>query len=139
MKHFGSILSGLYVLVSAYFIFTQGILGESFIALILGFPWSFGFAFFEFWGATGLLLYILLALPLLLNTAILYWIGSHFNRSKITTTLAKSEDVSITPATAGSVSTTPTLFVNGEHSDAATASSTDASSGGGGDGGGASS
>lgn len=76
----GLILSGIYVIASVYLIATQGLFGETFIALILGLPWSLAFSFFEFGGATGGLLAVMLIVPMIVNAAILYWIGSLFRR-----------------------------------------------------------
>lgn len=75
------ILSGIYIIVCIYFFATQGLFGESFIALILGMPWSLGLAYFEFFNAEGTLAYILVLAPIVLNAGILYWIGSLLKRS----------------------------------------------------------
>lgn len=71
-----------YLLLSAYLIATQGLFGESFIAIILGFPWSFLLAFFEFFHVTTPLVYVLVFAPIALNAAILWWIGSLFGKRK---------------------------------------------------------
>lgn len=76
------LLPALYLLLCAYLIATQGLFGESFIAIILGFPWSFALAFFEFGNVTGALLYVLVLAPLALNAAILWWIGSLFGKKR---------------------------------------------------------
>lgn len=76
----GLVLSGVYVLASIYLIATQGLFGESFIALILGLPWSMAFSLFEFGGASGAVLYVMLIVPMVVNAAILYWIGSLFSK-----------------------------------------------------------
>ncbi len=75
------ILPGLYLLLCAYLIGTQGLFGESFIAIILGIPWSFALAFFEYGGDPSTpMLYVLVLGPIALNAAILYWIGSLFEK-----------------------------------------------------------
>lgn len=79
----GLLLALTYIIGSALLILVQGLTGESFIALLLGIPWSFGFAFFEYWAASGPMLYFLLILPLAVNAAIIYWIGSKLDRKKI--------------------------------------------------------
>lgn len=79
----GFTLAGVYLLISAYFIFTQGLFGESFIAVILGLPWSMVFASFEYGNANGALLYILILGPIILNAYILYWIGSRIQRVRV--------------------------------------------------------
>lgn len=79
----GLVLSGAYVLVAAYFIATQGLFGESFIALILGLPWSMLPSFFEFGGtSSSSIMMTLIFAPMIINTALLYWIGSLFGASK---------------------------------------------------------
>ena len=72
----GFILAGLYLLVCAYFIATQGLFGESFIGLIVGLPWSLIPAYFEFGNVEGTTLYVLILLPLALNALLLYCIGA---------------------------------------------------------------
>jgi len=75
------ILPALYLLVSAYLIGTQGLFGESFIALILGMPWTIILAYFEFFNATPPLAYVLIFGPIALNAAIMMWyIGSLFGK-----------------------------------------------------------
>lgn len=71
----GHILAGLYIIFSSYLVATQGLFGESFIAIILGLPWSLGLSYFEYWNAEGALMYILILAPLALNTVVLYCIG----------------------------------------------------------------
>ncbi len=75
---FGFALALLYLLATAYLIGTQGLFGESFIVIVLGLPWTLLFSFFEYWGATDGLLLFLIGLPLVLNTFLLYWVGSLF-------------------------------------------------------------
>lgn len=77
-------LSLTYIILSIILLATQGIFGESFIALILGLPWSMLFAYIEYGGASGTLLYIMILAPLVLNAALLYWIGSFISRRSST-------------------------------------------------------
>jgi len=74
-RNLGILVSGIYVLASAYLIYTQGLFGESFIAILLGFPWSFILAFIEFGNVSGAFLYLLVLAPLFLNAVLLYGIG----------------------------------------------------------------
>lgn len=97
MSKIGLTVSGIYLLLCVYLITTQGLTGESFIALILGIPWSFGFAFVEYWHADGIVLAALLLLPIALNAYLLYVIGSYIPIGKKNTTLAKAGDVSFVP------------------------------------------
>lgn len=76
----GLILSGVYLAISAYLIATQGLFGESFIALILGMPWTLILASFEFGGVSGYLAYVLILAPLALNAYILYVVGKLLGR-----------------------------------------------------------
>jgi hypothetical protein len=79
MKKFSSlglVLAGLYLLVSGLLIWQQGLFGESFIAILLGFPWSFALAFFEYGNVSGAMIYVLVLGPLVLNAVLLYWIGA---------------------------------------------------------------
>lgn len=78
----GLILSGIYLAISAYLITTQGLFGESFIALILGMPWTLALSYFEFGGASGTLAYILILAPIALNALILYTIGKLLRRPR---------------------------------------------------------
>lgn len=68
-------LAGVYLVLCAYLILTQGLFGESFIAIILGAPWSFSFAFFEYLGAESLPLTLLLLAPITFNVFLLFWLG----------------------------------------------------------------
>lgn len=79
----GLILSGMYVVLCVYLIATQGLFGESFIAIILGLPLSMAFAAIEFGNATGPLLYVMIFLPLAVNALVLYRIGSLFGKKKV--------------------------------------------------------
>lgn len=71
----GLLLASIYVVIAAYFILTQGLFGESFIAIVLGMPWSLVLALIEFGNASGPVLYALILAPIVLNTFLLYWIG----------------------------------------------------------------
>lgn len=75
------ILPAIYLLISAFFLYTQGLFGESFIAIILGLPWTLALSYFEFGGVEGALLYILLLAPIALNAFILYCIGKAVSRT----------------------------------------------------------
>ena len=77
----GLIFALVYVLLCIVLIASQGLFGESFIVIILGLPWSMIFSFFEFGNVAGALLYVMIFAPLVLNTYILYWLGSFFDRS----------------------------------------------------------
>ncbi len=72
----GMIFAGVYVVLAVYLIVTQGLFGESFIALILGMPWTLVLSFFEFFGAGGLVAGILLVIPMILNAYLLYRLGN---------------------------------------------------------------
>jgi len=62
--------------MSAYLIFTQGLFGESFIALQLGMPWVMLFSYFEFFNPRSVpALATLLILPIVINAAVLYIVG----------------------------------------------------------------
>lgn len=76
----GFSLAGIYVLLCVFFIATQGLFGESFIALLLGLPWSMILASIEFGGVEGALLYALVLGPLALNAVILYALGALVGR-----------------------------------------------------------
>lgn len=75
------LLPAIYLAASAYLIITQGLFGESFIALILGLPWTLVLSYFEFGGASGALVYVLVLAPIALNAFILYWIGKKIARA----------------------------------------------------------
>lgn len=80
----GVVLAGVYVLLIGYLILTQGLFGESFISLILGLPWSFlvvAFAWFDI-APEEIFIYVLVLAPLLLNTLILYWLGSLISKTR---------------------------------------------------------
>ncbi len=72
----GIFTAGMYVLVCVFLIISQGLFGESFIAIILGVPWSFALAAVEFGGAKGPILYVLVLAPLVLNMLVLYWVAA---------------------------------------------------------------
>lgn len=76
----GFTLAGIYIALCIYLIATQGLFGESFIALILGMPWSMVFAYFEFGNASGIMLYAFVLAPIALNALVLYWIGFMIHR-----------------------------------------------------------
>jgi hypothetical protein len=76
----GLLFGLIYIGVCAYLIGTQGLFGESFIALLLGLPWSLLPAFFEFGNVSGAAVYVLIFLPLVVNAAILYWVGSQIGK-----------------------------------------------------------
>lgn len=71
----GFAFSGLYLLLCAFLIGTQGLFGESFIAIILGLPLSLLMASVEFGNVEGPFLYVLVLLPIIFNAFLLYWIG----------------------------------------------------------------
>ncbi len=79
MRYFsltGLILAGLFLLISIYLIATQGLFGESFVALILGLPWVLALAYFEFFNPESeWIVYALVLLPIAINAAVLYGIG----------------------------------------------------------------
>jgi hypothetical protein len=72
---FGLVLAGIYLLFTIFLFATQGIFGESFIALILGLPWSLIFVSFEYGNASGALLYVMVLAPIIFNALLLYGIG----------------------------------------------------------------
>ncbi len=78
----GLILSFLYLIGSIFLILSQGLFGESFIALLLGFPLSFLIVL----GAVNtivsdssplfsLFLYAWVFVPIIVNIVVLYWVG----------------------------------------------------------------
>jgi|GEM_PF-1594776 len=72
----GGVLVSLFLLIAGYFIVTQGLFGESFIALILGLPWVLIFSYFEFFSPQSeLVLRGLILVPILINAALLYGVG----------------------------------------------------------------
>jgi hypothetical protein len=77
------ILPGIYLAASAYLIATQGLFGESFIALILGLPWTLVLSYFEFGGVSGPLMYVLIFAPIAINAYILYVVGKLLNRRRV--------------------------------------------------------
>ena len=81
MSKLGLTLAGLYILIGGYLILTQGLFGESFIALILGLPWVLIPSYFEFFGLENNLAMMVFTLtPMAINVALLYWIGSLVGR-----------------------------------------------------------
>lgn len=75
MSKFGLVLAISYLFIALGLIARDGLFGESFIALILGLPWSLIFAYFEYFTVTGWLLFVLLMVPILLNAYLLYCLG----------------------------------------------------------------
>jgi hypothetical protein len=72
----GLVLSGAFLLISIYLILTQGLFGESFIALILGMPWILLLSYFEFFEpSSSVVLAILILIPIILNAGLLYGAG----------------------------------------------------------------
>jgi len=69
----GLTLSFLYVLASTILILSQGLFGESFVALILGMPWQYFIVTFGLHEVVGL--YMWLLTPIIVNVIILYWVG----------------------------------------------------------------
>ena len=76
MSKLGATCAGLYALVAVYLIATQGLFGESFIAIVLGMPWTLFLVLIEFGGAEGFFSYVLIIIPMLLNALVLYWFGA---------------------------------------------------------------
>ena len=76
----GLTLSTLYLLVSAFLILSQGLFGESFIAIVLGLPWSFLMIYFNLTISENnplfpIFLYIWVLGPVIVNIILFYWIG----------------------------------------------------------------
>ena len=78
----GLTFSLFYLLGSTYLILSQGLFGESFIAIVLGFPWSFLIILSN--GHTIVsdssplftpFLYAWLLGPIIVNLVLLYWVG----------------------------------------------------------------
>ncbi len=78
----GLILTITYSVAAVFLIATQGLFGESFIALILGLPWSIALALFEYGSAGGVVLYALVLGPMVINVVVLYMIGIQIDRIK---------------------------------------------------------
>lgn len=76
----GVALALIYIASAAYLIAIQGLFGESFIAIMLGLPWSLGLSYFEYFGADGAALVFFLVMPMALNALIFYWIGTLISR-----------------------------------------------------------
>lgn len=73
----GWILSTIYAALCILLILMQGLTGESFIALILGLPWSLALAYFEYFHlGDSAWLYVLLIAPLVINAKLLYCLGA---------------------------------------------------------------
>lgn len=76
----GLVLGGAFLLASTFLILTQGLFGESFIALILGMPWVLVLSYFEFFNPTSTtVLAALLILPIIVNALLLYGLGVLFD------------------------------------------------------------
>lgn len=76
MSKLGAAFVGIYIAIGAYFILTQGLFGESFIALILGLPWVLIPAYFEFFGLQNDIAMMVFTLtPLVINIVLLYFVG----------------------------------------------------------------
>lgn len=77
----GLTLSTIYLFVSLYLVLSQGLFGESFIALKLGLPWSFILIYFNIFTMSEnnplfyFFLYIWVLGPIILNLILLYMIG----------------------------------------------------------------
>ena len=78
----GLTLSFLYLIVSASLVLSQGLFGESFIVLLLGFPWSFLIVLggintivSDSSPLFSLFLYVWVLVPIIVNVALLYWVG----------------------------------------------------------------
>jgi len=81
----GLAVAGMYVLAALYLIATQGLFGESFIAITLGLPWSWWLALLgiyeiDFGILEDVFIYVLILGPMVLNVMILYWLGSFIQR-----------------------------------------------------------
>ena len=84
----GLALSVLYLAVSLYLIATQGLFGESFVALFLGYPWSFLIILLKLHELIPdthvlfpLFLYVWLLVPIGVNGFLLYRFGVMIQRS----------------------------------------------------------
>lgn len=71
-SQFGLTFLLLYILGSIYLIVTQGLFGESFVAITLGLPWSFLLVLSNI----NIPVYIFVLAPIVLNAVLLYWIGA---------------------------------------------------------------
>ena len=78
----GLILSFLYLMGSIFLVLSQGIFGESFIAILLGFPWSFFIILSGINTAVSdsnplffLFLYVWVLTPIIVNVILFYWAG----------------------------------------------------------------
>lgn len=78
----GLILSFLYLIGSIFLILSQGLFGESFIAILLGFPWSFLIVLGGINSIVSdssplysLFLYSWILAPIIVNIVVLYWVG----------------------------------------------------------------
>ena len=74
----GFILSAAYVIGSFFLIVSEGLFGESFIALLLGFPWSLIIIYCKITEDNPFfipMLYSGIFLPIILNACLLYMMG----------------------------------------------------------------
>jgi len=72
----GLVLASVFALAALFLITTQGLFGESFIALILGMPWVLALSYFEFFNPqSAVALAALLIFPIVINVAVLYTVG----------------------------------------------------------------
>ena len=75
----GWVFAGLYLATAVFLIRSQGLFGESFIAVVLGLPWSALLVFIGAQRLGSLLypvgLYAVVLFPIILNTSLLYLIG----------------------------------------------------------------
>jgi len=78
----GLILSFLYLMGSIFLVLSQGIFGESFIAILLGFPWSFLIVLGGINAVVSdsnplffLFLYAWVLTPIIVNVILFYWVG----------------------------------------------------------------
>ena len=78
---------GLYIATAVYLIYSQGLFGESFIAVILGLPWSWLLLFIgdlyfppQRSPLYPVVLYLTVLFPMALNAIVLYLIGFWLER-----------------------------------------------------------
>lgn len=80
-KLFGWLLVSIYIIVSVYLIRTQGFVGESFIIVFLGLPWSLFLILLDKFspreGTTLFYIYFYIGFlgPIILNAMVFYWLG----------------------------------------------------------------
>ena len=77
----GFIFALSYFLFSIYLINSQGLFGESFIAILLGFPWSFLIIYFGFnTFISDISLYLWILTPIIINIILFYLVGGFIER-----------------------------------------------------------